>query len=141
MISRRCPLWCAAARTCAAVERASAGGHATDLVEGPYDLPQWSRVEFERGAGIDIGLTASRADGADCGTVATDAPPPPESPVSTLTPTLRLTDNRLEVLTALARGYLRPYPHYDPRPEGYDDVAALPPGRSLARAARVAPVM
>jgi hypothetical protein len=59
------------------------------------------------------------------GTFPTDCPAPPESPVSTVTPRLQLTDNRREVLVALARGYLRPYPHYDPRPEGYDDIAEL----------------
>lgn len=47
------------------------------------------------------------------------APPPPAAPtdpLSTRTQTPRLTDRRREVLVALVRGYLRPYPHYDPRP-------------------------
>ncbi|MEV6923742.1 FHA domain-containing protein [Dactylosporangium sp. NPDC051485] len=52
-------------------------------------------------------------------------PPTGQDPVSTRVPTLRLTDNRREVLVALTRGYLRPYPHYDPRPCGYDEIAGL----------------
>ncbi|MDG6106176.1 hypothetical protein Daura_20375 [Dactylosporangium aurantiacum] len=57
---------------------------------------------------------------ADAGT----STPAPVDPVSTRDVVLHLTDNRREVLVALARGYLRPYPHYDPKPRGYDDVAA-----------------
>jgi hypothetical protein len=52
-------------------------------------------------------------------------PPAPANPVTTRVPSLRMTENRREVLVALARGYLQPYPRYDPRPAGYDDIAAL----------------
>jgi len=62
-----------------------------------------------------------RIDGAQID----DAAPPAQSPVTTRMPMLRLTENRREVLVALARGYLRPHPHYDPRPEGYDEIAAM----------------
>jgi hypothetical protein len=50
--------------------------------------------------------------------------PDPVDPLSTRDVVLHLTDNRREVLVALARGYLRPYPHYDPQPRSYDDVIA-----------------
>lgn len=56
------------------------------------------------------------------------APPPPAAPLdpqSTRTQMPRLTDRRREVLIALARGYLRPYPHYDPRPRTYQEIADL----------------
>ncbi|WP_433222493.1 FHA domain-containing protein [Dactylosporangium sp. CS-047395] len=53
-----------------------------------------------------------------------DLPAAPRNPVTTQVPSLRMTDNRREVLVALARGYLRPYPEYDPRPAGYDEIAA-----------------
>ncbi len=56
---------------------------------------------------------------------ATAAAPPPSDPVSTRTQVPRLTDERREVLVAMARGYLRAYPHYDPRPHTYQDVADL----------------
>ncbi|GAB2591855.1 hypothetical protein GCM10027168_26260 [Streptomyces capparidis] len=51
--------------------------------------------------------------------------PAPADPYSTRIPVLRLTDARREVLVALVSGYLRPHPHYDPRPCGYDQIAAL----------------
>lgn len=49
----------------------------------------------------------------------------PTDPVSTLTQAPRLTERRREVIVALARGYLRPYPHYDPRPATYQEAADL----------------
>ncbi len=49
----------------------------------------------------------------------------PADPISTVTQAPRLTDRRREVMVALARGYLRPYPHYDPRPRSYQEVADL----------------
>jgi hypothetical protein len=58
-------------------------------------------------------------------TVREEDVPPLRDPVTTRTPMLQLTDKRREVLVALARGYLRPYPHYDPRPKGYDEIADL----------------
>ncbi|MGH3904592.1 MAG: hypothetical protein ACRDTE_10430 [Pseudonocardiaceae bacterium] len=57
--------------------------------------------------------------------VATVAAPLPSDPVSTRTQVPRLTDERREVLVAMARGYLRAYPHYDPRPRTYQEVADL----------------
>lgn len=51
--------------------------------------------------------------------------PLPSDPVSTRTQVPRLTDERREVLVAMARGYLRAYPHYDPRPHTYQEVADL----------------
>ncbi len=48
---------------------------------------------------------------------------PSKGPVSTLIPTPGLTDDRRAVLVALAAGYLRPHPHYDPRPQACDAVA------------------
>jgi hypothetical protein len=49
----------------------------------------------------------------------------PTDPVSTVSQLPALTDNRREALVALARGYLRPYPHYDPRPLTYQAAADL----------------
>ena len=34
-----------------------------------------------------------------------------------------MTDKRREVLVAMAAGYLRPYPYYDPRPATYQQIA------------------
>lgn len=50
----------------------------------------------------------------DAGTTA--RPIAPLDPHTTRVQVPRLTDNRREVLVAMIRGYLRPYPHYDPRP-------------------------
>jgi hypothetical protein len=46
-------------------------------------------------------------------------------PASTVAPAPRLTDGRRQVLVAMARGYLRPHPHYDPQPLTYQQVADL----------------
>lgn len=46
-------------------------------------------------------------------------------PMSTRTQQPRLTEKRREVLVAMTRGYLRAYPHYDPRPKTYQEVADL----------------
>jgi hypothetical protein len=57
-----------------------------------------------------------------------DLPPTPTGPAdprSTRTQVPPLPDERREVLVALARGYLRKFPDYDPRPSGYQDVASL----------------
>lgn len=51
--------------------------------------------------------------------------PLPADPVSTRTQVPRLTEEQREVLVAMARGYLRAYPHYDPRPRTYQEVADL----------------
>jgi hypothetical protein len=51
--------------------------------------------------------------------------PLPVDSMSTWTPVPRLTDERREVLVAMARGYLRAYPRYDPRPHTYQEVADL----------------
>jgi hypothetical protein len=53
------------------------------------------------------------------------AVPVPDNPLTTRDAAVYLTENRREVLIALARGYLRPQPHYDPQPRSYDDVAAF----------------
>ncbi|WP_061296199.1 FHA domain-containing protein [Herbidospora cretacea] len=46
-------------------------------------------------------------------------------PRSTISHVPTLTENRRAALVALASGYLRPHPDYDPRPLGYEDAAAL----------------
>lgn len=56
---------------------------------------------------------------------ATAAPVVPLDPHTTHIQVPSLTDNRREVLVAMARGYLRPHPHYDPRPATYQQVADL----------------
>jgi hypothetical protein len=48
---------------------------------------------------------------------------PPVDPVSTRSQAPKLTDRQREVLVALAQGYLRRYPDYDPRPLTYQQVA------------------
>lgn len=50
--------------------------------------------------------------------------PPPDGR-STRTQVPPLPDERREVMVGLARGYLQPYPQYDPRPRSYQDVATL----------------
>lgn len=50
---------------------------------------------------------------------------PPTDPVSTYAHRRKLTDNRREVLVAMARGYLRSGAYYDPNPLTYAEVAAL----------------
>ncbi|HVK22838.1 MAG TPA: hypothetical protein VM677_15890 [Actinokineospora sp.] len=50
---------------------------------------------------------------------------PPTDPMSTFTHRPSLTDNRREVLVAMARGYLRGGAHHDPNPLTYADVAHL----------------
>lgn len=57
--------------------------------------------------------------------VAARPAPTPQDPVSTRSQMPPLTERRREVLVAMARGYLRPYPHYDPRPLTYQQVADL----------------
>jgi hypothetical protein len=47
----------------------------------------------------------------------------PADPVSTRTQRPHLTDRRREVVVAMAAGYLRPYPRYDPHPRTYQEVA------------------
>ncbi|HEY0697633.1 MAG TPA: hypothetical protein VGD43_07465 [Micromonospora sp.] len=47
----------------------------------------------------------------------------PLDPLTTRTQAPVLTPRQREVLVALAAGYLRPYPHYDPRPRTYNEVA------------------
>ncbi|MGH3939030.1 MAG: hypothetical protein ACRDTG_10435 [Pseudonocardiaceae bacterium] len=49
----------------------------------------------------------------------------PVDPLSTRTQVPRLTDEQREVLVTMARGYLRAYPHYDPRPHTYQEIADL----------------
>jgi hypothetical protein len=36
-----------------------------------------------------------------------------------------LTDNRKEAIVALVSGYLKPFPHYDPRPRTYAEAAVI----------------
>lgn len=48
-----------------------------------------------------------------------------ENQLSTQTQLPRLTDLRREAMVAMSRGYLRPYPHYDPRPLTYQETADL----------------
>jgi hypothetical protein len=55
----------------------------------------------------------------------TACPVAPLNPHTTRTQVPQLTDNRREVLVAMIRGYLRPYPYYDPRPATYQQVADL----------------
>lgn len=50
---------------------------------------------------------------------------PPTDPVSTFAHRCRLTDNRREVLVAMARPYLQTGAHHDPNPLTYAEVAAL----------------
>ena len=54
-----------------------------------------------------------------------DIPQSPADPLSTRTQRPRLTDRRREVLVAMAAGYLRRYPRYDPHPRTYQEVADL----------------
>lgn len=49
----------------------------------------------------------------------------PADPLSTRTQRPQLTDQRREVLVAMAAGYLLPYPRYDPHPRAYQDMADL----------------
>ncbi|WP_212816931.1 sigma factor-like helix-turn-helix DNA-binding protein [Polymorphospora rubra] len=49
--------------------------------------------------------------------------PAPVDPHSTRNQMAALTPRQRAVLVAMARGYLRPYPHYDPRPRTYNEVA------------------
>lgn len=56
--------------------------------------------------------------GVGTGRVDQDGP----STISQLPP---MTDNRREALVALASGYLRPFPRYDPRPLTYGEAAEL----------------
>lgn len=53
------------------------------------------------------------------------AAPRPVDPLSTRTQVPQLTDVQRQVLVAMARGYLRAYPHYDPRPHTYQEIADL----------------
>jgi hypothetical protein len=55
--------------------------------------------------------------------VETGPPPPAGDLASTRAHEPVLTDRRREVIVALAEGYLRPMPHYDPRPRTYQEVA------------------
>ena len=43
--------------------------------------------------------------------------PLPDDPLSIMTQLPALTDNRKEAIVALVSGYLKPFPHYDPRPK------------------------
>jgi hypothetical protein len=55
-----------------------------------------------------------------------DSPEPlpvPGAGQETRTQLPNLTDKRREVLVAMAAGYLRPYPYYDPRPHTYQHIA------------------
>jgi hypothetical protein len=52
-------------------------------------------------------------------------PGSPADPLSTRTQRPHLTDRRREVVVAMAAGYLRPYPRYDPHPRTYQEVADL----------------
>lgn len=47
----------------------------------------------------------------------------PDSGLETRTQMPNMTDKRREVLVAMAAGYLRPYPYYDPRPHTYQHIA------------------
>ncbi|MEV0730295.1 hypothetical protein [Polymorphospora sp. NPDC050346] len=49
--------------------------------------------------------------------------PQPVDPRSTRNQVPALTPRQRAVLVAMARGYLRPYPHYDPRPHTYNEIA------------------
>ncbi|ADD43304.1 hypothetical protein [Stackebrandtia nassauensis] len=51
------------------------------------------------------------------------AAPSPRDGLETRTQLPNMTDRRREVLVAMAEGYLRPYPFYDPRPRTYQDIA------------------
>lgn len=62
------------------------------------------------------------ADGFPCTDSSSKTPSDPRSTISQA-PTL--TENRRAALAALASGYLRPYPDYDPRPLSYEEAAAL----------------
>ena len=51
--------------------------------------------------------------------------PLPADPLSTMTQLPSLTDNRKEAIVALVSGYLKQFPHYDPRPRTYAEAAAI----------------
>jgi len=61
-------------------------------------------------------------DPAPGGNAPATAPPDGRSTRTQLPP---LPDERREVMVALARGYLKPYPQYHPHPHSYQDVATL----------------
>ncbi len=49
----------------------------------------------------------------------------PADPLSTMSQLPALTDNRKEAIVALVSGYLKPFPHYDPRPRTYAEAAVI----------------